>query len=237
LHIIRNLLRYIINAKVKAAQLIKRVAMAAVKFVKVAIKAVIAAVKAVVAVVKSIVAAIVAGGWIAVIIIVVICLIALILVLVFGPFTSSEEISIQTLSAITELEEKYSELIEKQLQDYEYQEIEYRGSMTEWSLVLSVYTVKNNLIADKAVDFDLVSTFDIQDFKNIFWDMNSISVYIEDRTIDSETKISYLIIESVSMIAEEVADFYSFSEEQKEMLFDLVSPRNEGMWDAFIPVG
>ena len=226
-----------VKGTIKAAQLIKKAAIATVKFVKVAVKAIIAAAKAVVAAVKGIVAAIVAGGWVAVVIIVVICLIALILGLVFGPFASSEESSIQTLSVITELEEDYSELIEKQLKDYEYQEIEYRGSMTEWSFVLSVYTVKNNLITDKAVDFDLVATFDIQDFKNIFWDLNSISSYIEDRIVDSETRISYLIIESVSMTAEEVADFYGFSEEQKEMLFDLVSPRNEGIWDAFIPLG
>ena len=87
------------------------------------------------------------------------------------------------------------------------------------------------------MDFDLVSTFDTQDFKNIFWDLNSISSHIEDRTVDDETKISYLVIESVSMTAEEVADFYGFSEEQKAVLYDLISPRNVGMWDAFIPLG
>lgn len=58
-----------------AAKAAKAAAQATVKFVKVAVKAIIAATKAVIAAVKGIIAAIAAGGWVAVVIILVVCLI------------------------------------------------------------------------------------------------------------------------------------------------------------------
>lgn len=58
---------------------------------KAAVRATIAAVKAIIAGVKALVAAIAAGGWIAVVIIIVICLIALIAGSVFGIFFSGED--------------------------------------------------------------------------------------------------------------------------------------------------
>ena len=60
------------KAAQKAAQAAKAAAQATVKFVKVAAKAIVAAVKATVAAVKGIVAAIAAGGWVAVVVILVI---------------------------------------------------------------------------------------------------------------------------------------------------------------------
>ncbi len=54
-------------------------------------KATIAAVKAIIAGVKALVAAIAAGGWVAVAVILVICLVALILGSVFGIFFSGED--------------------------------------------------------------------------------------------------------------------------------------------------
>ena len=81
------------SAKVaqRAAQAAKATAKATVAAVKAAVKATIAAVKAIIAGVKALVAAIAAGGWIAVVIIIVICLIALIAGSVFGIFFSGED--------------------------------------------------------------------------------------------------------------------------------------------------
>jgi len=54
--------------------MLKRAAQAAIKFAKVAIKATVEAVKVTVAVLKETIALIVAGGWIAVMIVLVVCL-------------------------------------------------------------------------------------------------------------------------------------------------------------------
>lgn len=58
---------------------------------KVAVKATIAAVKAIIAATKALIAAIAAGGWIAVLVIIVICLIGLIIGSCFGIFFSGED--------------------------------------------------------------------------------------------------------------------------------------------------
>ena len=80
-----------VKAAQRAAQAAKAAAKAAVKFVKVAAKAIVAAVKATVAAVKGIVAAIAAGGWIAVVVILLICIIGLVVGSVFGIFAPNPD--------------------------------------------------------------------------------------------------------------------------------------------------
>ena len=80
-----------VKALQKAAQAAKAAAKATAAGVKAAVKATVAAVKAIIAAAKALVAAIAAGGWVAVVVIIVICLIALICGSVFGIFFSGED--------------------------------------------------------------------------------------------------------------------------------------------------
>lgn len=67
------------KASQKAAMMLKRAAQAAIKFAKVAIKATVEAVKATIAILKETIALIIAGGWVAVLIILVICMAAVVI--------------------------------------------------------------------------------------------------------------------------------------------------------------
>lgn len=80
-----------VKAAQRAAQAAKVAAKATVKFVKVAAKAIVAAVKAAVAAIKGIAAAIAAGGWIAVVVILLICIIGLVVGSVFGIFAPNPD--------------------------------------------------------------------------------------------------------------------------------------------------
>ena len=62
------------KASQKAAMMLKRAAQAAIKFAKVAIKATVEAVKATIAILKETIAIIIAGGWVAVLIILIVCM-------------------------------------------------------------------------------------------------------------------------------------------------------------------
>ena len=73
-----------------AAQAAKAAAKAAVTGIKVAVKATAAAIKATIAAIKGLIALIAAGGWVAVVIILLICLIALIVGSCFGLFFGSD---------------------------------------------------------------------------------------------------------------------------------------------------
>lgn len=78
------------KASKRAYQTAKLTAKATDKTIKLAIKATIKAVKAIIAAVKSLVSAIVAGGWVAVLIIVIICMVGMIASSVYGIFFAKE---------------------------------------------------------------------------------------------------------------------------------------------------
>lgn len=67
------------KASQKAAMMLKRAAQAAIKLAKVAIKSTVEAVKATIAILKETIAIIIAGGWVAVLIILVICMAAVVI--------------------------------------------------------------------------------------------------------------------------------------------------------------
>ncbi len=69
----------------------KHAAIAAYKAAVAVGKAIVASVKAIIAAIKELIAAIAAGGWVAVVVILVICLVALIVGSCFGIFFSSED--------------------------------------------------------------------------------------------------------------------------------------------------
>ena len=80
-----------VKAAQRAAQAARATAKATIFAVKAAVKATIAAVKAIIAGTKALIAAIAAGGWVAVVVILVICLIGLLVSSVFGIFFSGED--------------------------------------------------------------------------------------------------------------------------------------------------
>ena len=79
------------KAAQKTVQAAKAAAKATVQAVKVAAKATVAAVKAIIAGTKALIAAIAAGGWVAVVVILVLCVIGLIAGSCFGIFFSGED--------------------------------------------------------------------------------------------------------------------------------------------------
>ena len=72
------------KASQKVAMMLKRVAQAAIKFAKVAFKATVEAVKALIAILKETIAIIIADGWVAILIILIICMAAVLVGVVMG---------------------------------------------------------------------------------------------------------------------------------------------------------
>ena len=135
-----------VKGTVKAAQLIKRAAIATVKFVKVAVKAIIAAAKAVVAAVKGIIAAIVAGGWVAVLIIVIIVIVACIVGSVYAIFVPAEDSEITIYSVTRDLEREHHEMENELAATVYYDVLNYDGNLAGWEEVIAVYAVKLPLL-------------------------------------------------------------------------------------------
>lgn len=136
------------KAAQQAAQAAKATANAVATGIKVAVKATIAAVKAIIAATKALIAAIAAGGWIAVVVIIVICLIALLLGSVFGIFFSGEDsgtgMSMQTV--VQEINAEYDTKLQAEKDAVSYDVLEMSGSRAVWKDVLAVYAVNTVLL-------------------------------------------------------------------------------------------
>lgn len=149
------------KAAEKAAKVAKEVAVkaakAAEKAAEMTAKAIQAAVKAIIAAIKALVAAIAAGGWVAVVIILVIALVAAIICVCFGLFWSNEASTEgpTMTEIITRIDQSYKDAIDKRIKKFEKEidhdefEVVYRGdnndgdsaTVNNWIDVLAVYSV------------------------------------------------------------------------------------------------
>ena len=240
------------KAAQKAAQAAKATAKAAVAAIKVAVKATIAAVKAIIAGVKALVAAIAAGGWVAVVVILVICLVALILGSVFGIFFSGEDSGTgQTMqTAVQEINAEYDNKLLEIKNGTTYDVLEMSGSRAVWKDVLSVYAVKTNTDPDNPQEVATMDDSKKQLLSNIFWEMNEISSRTESvsetvitetddgngnivQTETTETR-TYLYITVTHKSAQEMASQYGFNQEQMDYLTELLKPENNSLWAAVL---
>ena len=166
-----------VKAAQRAAQAAKAAAKATVKFVKVAAKAIVAAVKATAAAIKGIVAAIAAGGWIAVVVILLICMIGLVVGSVFGIFAPNpdNENGITIVQTVREANAEYEAQIAEIKSRYDYDMCFVTGEPCEWSLAIAVYAVKTNRTED-VVTFDEAKA---EVLKEIYRRLNRMDVHTE----------------------------------------------------------
>ena len=235
-----------------AAHAARAAAKAAVTAAKVAAKATIAAVKAIIAATKALIAAIAAGGWIAVLVIVIICLIGLLIGSCFGIFFSGEDSgSGYTMqNVVQEINDDYQQQIDTTKANLSYDVLEMSGSRAVWPEVLAVYAVKTTTDQDNPQEVASIDDSKKAILTDIFWEMNQISSRTETKTetvitetddghgniVETETTVTqtYLYITVSHKTAEEMAAQYGFNEEQKEQLAELLAEENRSLWSAVL---
>lgn len=235
-----------------AAQAARQAARATYKAAVVTAKAVAAAVKAAIAGIKALVAAIAAGGWVAVVIIIVICLIALIVGSCFGIFFSGEDtgsgMTMQTV--ISDINTEYEAKINETKGTVAYDVLEMLGSRAVWPEVLSVYAVKTAGDPNNPQEVASMDESKKQILKDVFWAMNEISFNTATKTENVVTETddgngnivettesvtrTYLYIRVTHKSADEMAQQYGFTDEQKEQLRELLSDENKKMWSGVL---
>ncbi len=244
------------QATAKAAKAAAQVARATVKAVatgvKAAVKATIAAVKAIIAATKALISAIAAGGWVAVVVIIVICLIGLIVGSCFGIFFSNEDSgSGQTMQQVVqEINTDYQTQLDTTKANISYDVLEMSGSRAVWPEVLAVYAVKTTTDPDDPQEVATIDESKKAILTDIFWQMNQISTRTETKTEEIITEIddghgniveststvtqTYLYITVSHKTAEEMANQYNFNTDQREQLVELLDEENRSMWSAVL---
>ena len=242
------------KAAQKAAEMARQATIAAYKAAVAAAKAIAAAIKAIAAAIKELIAAIAAGGWVAVVTVVVICLIGLIVASCFGIFFSSESSgthdSTQTMQQVVqEINMDYQSEIDSIKANNTYDELEMLGSRAVWPEVLSIYAVNTTTDPDNPQEVATMNDDKKQLLKDIFWEMNEISYETEEKTetvivetddgegniIEEEVEETtvYLYITVSHKSVEEMMAQYEFTEDQKRQVAELLA-QDGSMWAAVL---
>ncbi len=223
----------------RAIQAVKAAVKATVKFAKVAAKAIVAAV-------KGIVAAIAAGGWVAVVVVLLICAVGLVFGGVYSYVSKEEEDSERSLYQLVSVaESEYYDEIERLKSEYVYDLCDTTGTCIDRQLAVVAYLVERNLIGQDIVFDDARS----EDFKQFYRLLHTSTLYSEtvlqaetvweeqdDGTlvpVERKTEKTKLYVNITSLNAEEIADYFDFDDGEKkcfegllEVDFDMKEAQN-----------
>ena len=235
----------------KTAQATARAARAAAHAARAAAKGAVSAVRGMLAAARGLVAAIAAGGWIAVAVILVICMAAFLVGSCFGIFFGSPDSEAQSIrQVVAGLDADYMGQLERIKANISHDVLEMSGSRAGWQEVLAVYAVR---VAANPHEPQQVATMDEGKkaiLTDIFWQMNGISSRTESRTeeiiietddgngniVETVTTVTrtYLYITVTGKSADVMADQYGFTEKQREQLAELLDGAYNAYWETLI---
>lgn len=240
---------------VKAAQQITQrmqaTAKATVRGIRAAAHAVMAALKAAVAAMQSLAAAILAGGWVAVVIILLICLIALVMGSSYGIFFGVESTGSGTSvsQAVRNLNQEYADYLQQISESVSHDRQEMTsndGSLSiNWQGVLAVFSAKVSGASDGEQVASLTDA-QVDTLSDILWEMNDVDYSTrteshevevtttnddgEEETTTETVTETVLTITITHKTAAEMAVAYHFNSRQNEYLALMMQPDNQNLW-------
>lgn len=226
-------------------------AKATARGVRAAARAVMAALKAAVAAAQELAAAILAGGWVSAIIILVICLIALVMGSCYGIFFGVEAngYGVSVSQAVKELNQEYADHLQQisESVSHDRQEIDANdGNLSiNWQEVLAVFSAKMTGASDGEQVASL-SNAQVDELRTILWEMNDVSYTThkeshevevtttnedgEEETTTETVTETVLTIMIIHKTAAEMAGEYHFNSRQNEYLALMMLPENQNLW-------
>ena len=236
----------------KAAQYMRETAREAAKTAKNGFKVLMKVIKGAIKAAESLVSAIIAGGWVSVVIIILICLVGALCSSFYGIFFSSEtsQSGMNITSVIQQINNEFDDKIDEIKSSGNFDGVEVIGSRSNWKDVLSIYAVKTTTDENNPMEVATVDENKKAILSSIFWDMNGISKSVETRT-ETVTKEStdeqgnkikttepvekkYLVITLSGKTADDMSVSYSFNDTQKKYLAELMSDKNNKLWASLI---
>lgn len=220
----------------KAAQRLKDTVRKAEKAAKAFARALSKTIKIAYEAGKSLVTAMIAGGWISVVVILLLCLVGAVAGSFYGIFFSTETSStgMNITSAIQQINAAYDDKINAIKAKNTYDSVEISGSKANWKDVLSVYSIKVSTDPNNPQETATMDESKMAILSNIFWDMNSIVSSVQTRTDEQNTSQKILMITLAGKTAADMANAYAFDEQQKQYLAELMSDSNDKLWASII---
>lgn len=245
------------QAAKRSAQAARMAARATAVSLKMSVKAIAVTIKASIAAVKGVTALIAAGGWIAVVVILVICLAGFLIGSVYGIFFSNES-SIPDAPVMTEvirrLNEEFAVEIKEIQDDNPHDNLEITGNenciVNNWPEILAVYAVKVSTNPENGIEVATLDDAKVGILRGIFRDMNLINYWLETiehkETVTATDKdgkeVEKIItvtetILHINMTSKSYLDMieqYDFNIQQAKMLNELMQDENQQLFMQLI---
>ena len=212
----------------------------AIKTAKVAKEAGKKVLRAIVAAAEKLAAAIGAGGAAAVSVVVVILLVGMLFASPLGILFAGEDTGteIKIPDAVATLNGEFTDEIYRIMEDHPYDELDMQEGMEaamlqNWRNVLAVYAVKVSTDEEHGLDVITMDEEKLQLLREIFFDANKLEYELTTRTVDGE-QITTLHIYAQIKDAMRMADEYSFTDQQREMLEELLKPDYDDIFLSLI---
>ena len=218
------------RATQRAAQAARLTARTAAVTARSAVKATAAAAKAVGAAAQSLAAAIAAGGWVVIVIVLVICLVGMLVASPFGIFFADDSNASDAVSpsaAVAQINSELTDRLEELRADGIYDRVEVQGQPPAWSDVLAVFAAKTAGTGD-GVDVAVLDPERVELLRTVFWDMTKITSSAEtvEHPANGDTGAwseEVLTITITPRTPDDMRVFYSFTKEQNEALDELLA--------------
>lgn len=241
-----------INGAKKAEAIAKETAKETTKFAKKGFEVFVKVMKETIQALKSTISAIIAGGWLSVIIIILICIIGAVAGSVYGIFFSSENTGtgMTVRTVVQEINDEFDNTIDNIKSSYTYDEVEINGTKSNWKDVLAIFSVRTTTDTTNPQEVMIMDETKKSLLSTIFWDMNTLTPKVETRTETKEVEttdeegntvttiqdvtITALCITIESKTANDMATTYSFTDTQKEYLAELLDDSNNSLWNSLI---
>ena len=222
---------------IRKGQVLRDTAIKAAKAAKEAGKKVL---RAIVAAAEKLVAAIGAGGAVAVSVVVVILLVGMLFASPLGILFAGEDTGteIKIPDAVATLNGEFTDEIYRIMEEHPYDELDMQEGMEtamlqNWRNVLAVYAVKVSTDEEHGLDVMTMDEEKLQLLREIFFDANKLEYELTTRTVDGE-QITTLHISAQIKDAMQMADEYSFTAQQREMLEELLKPDYDDIFLSLI---
>ena len=222
---------------IRKGQVLRDTAIKAAKAAKEAGKKVL---RAIVAAAEKLAAAIGAGGAAAVSVVVVILLVGMLFASPLGILFAGEDTGteIKIPGAVATLNGEFTDEIYCIMEDHPYDELDLQEGMEaamlqNWRNVLAVYAVKVSTDEEHGLDVMTMDEEKLQLLREIFFDANKLEYELTTRTVDGE-RITTLHISVQIKDAMQMADEYSFTAQQREMLEELLKPDYDDIFLSLI---
>ena len=212
----------------------------AIKTAKVAKEAGKKVLRAIVAAAEKLAAAIGAGGAAAVSVVVVILLVGMLFASPLGILFAGEDTGteIKIPDAVATLNGEFTDEIYRIMEEHPYDELDMQEGMEaamlqNWRNVLAVYAVKVSTDEEHGLDVMTMDEEKLQLLREFFFDANKLEYELTARTVDGK-RITTLHISVQIKDAMQMADEYGFTDQQREMLEELLKPDYDDIFLSLI---